>query len=42
MAYGKRWKGRTAQQLRQTAIHEAGHAVAHRVVGMVWRRVDRS
>lgn len=34
MAYGKRWKGRTAQQLRQAAIHEAGHAVANRVVGM--------
>ncbi|MGZ4926475.1 MAG: hypothetical protein ACXV4B_08505 [Halobacteriota archaeon] len=31
----KRWKGRTADELRRTAYHEAGHAVAHRVVGMV-------
>jgi hypothetical protein len=28
-------KGRTAEELRRTAIHEAGHAVIHRVVGMV-------
>jgi ATP-dependent Zn protease len=28
-------KRRTAEELRQTAIHEAGHAVIHRVVGMV-------
>jgi hypothetical protein len=26
---------RRAEELRQTAIHEAGHAVIHRVVGMV-------
>jgi len=31
----KPWKGRTAEQLRRTATHEAGHAVIHRVVGMV-------
>jgi len=31
----RRWKGRTQAELRRTAIHEAGHAVAHHVVGMM-------
>jgi ATP-dependent Zn protease len=31
----RRWNGRTAAELRHTAIHEAGHAAAHRAVGMV-------
>jgi ATP-dependent Zn protease len=31
----KKRNRRTADQIRHTAYHEAGHAVAHRVVGMV-------
>jgi ATP-dependent Zn protease len=33
--YTRTWKGRTVAELRRAAYHEAGHAVAHRVVGMV-------
>jgi ATP-dependent Zn protease len=35
MAHIKRWKGHAREQLRRTAYHEAGHTVAHRVVGIV-------
>jgi hypothetical protein len=35
MADAQEWMGRTADELRHTAYHEAAHAVINRVVGML-------
>jgi ATP-dependent Zn protease len=36
----RRWKGRTPAEPLRTAYHEAGHAVVHRVAGMVCREAS--